>query len=343
MIKWVMVIFVAVSALLVAFRFSQVSGKCGAVYPKNWPKPVSDLSEKAISEEGFELGRALFYDPNLSRDSTISCATCHLQYTGFAHVDHNVSHGIDGRKGTRNAPALINLAWKKLFHWDGGVNHIEAQGVNPLTHPAEMDISLGEVIRRLSQSHIYTDKFQKVYGTEEITTARIMNALSQFTRSLISANSKYDQVMRKESGVSFTEQEQSGFQLFRQYCVACHQEPLFTSNQFKSNGIPIDPQFNDLGRFAITDQGRDSLQFMIPTLRNVEFTFPYMHDGRFRKLKDVIRHYSENISKNNSYLSRELNGPMHLSDKQQKDLLAFLFTLTDKEFLYNPRFSFPKK
>ncbi len=235
------------------------------------------------------------------------------------------------------------MAWKKLFHWDGGVNHIEAQGVNPLTHPAEMDNTLAEVIRRLMLNDNYRKQFNRVYGSDQITTARIMNALSQFTRSLISANSKYDQVMRKEKGVSFTEQEQSGLQLFRQYCAACHQEPLFTSNQFKSNGLPINPQYNDLGRFAMTGQGKDSLQFMIPTLRNVEFTFPYMHDGRFRKLKDVIRHYSENIPENNSYLSKEINGPMRLSDKQQKDLLAFLFTLTDKEFLYNPRFSFPKK
>lgn len=338
-----MVIFLAVSALLAAFRFSQLSEKGGAFYPKNWPKPTYAISSKAISEEGFQLGRALFYDPTLSRDSTISCATCHLQYTGFAHVDHNVSHGIDGRKGTRNAPALINLAWKKFFHWDGGVNHIEAQGINPLTHPAEMDNTLAEVIRRLMMNDDYRKQFQRVYGSDQITTAKLMNALSQFTRSLISANSKYDQVMRKEKGVAFSEQEQSGLVIFRQHCVSCHQEPLFTTHQFKSNGLPSDPMFKDLGRFAITGKELDSFLFMIPTLRNVEFTFPYMHDGRFRKLKEVIAYYSEKIDPTNSHLSRELNGPIHFSDKEQKDLLAFLYTLTDKEFLYNPRFSFPKK
>jgi cytochrome c peroxidase len=341
--RLIFLLFVLISVFLSAYRFDLPIFKSEISIPKKWPKPTYDLSEKAISEEGFQLGRSLFYDPMLSRDSTISCATCHLQYTGFTHVDHNVSHGIDGRKGTRNAPALINLAWKKLFHWDGGVNHIEAQGVNPLTHPAEMDNTLAEVFRRLTLNDDYRKQFQLVYGSDQITAAKLMNALSQFTRSLISANSKYDQVMRKEKGISFTEQEQSGLHLFRQYCVACHQEPLFTSNQFKSNGLSIDPQFNDLGRFAITEQGKDSLQFMIPTLRNSEFTFPYMHDGRFRKLKDVIQHYSENISEKNPYLSNEIKGPIHLSDKQKKDLMAFLYTLTDKQFLYNPRFSFPKK
>lgn len=343
MTKWIMVIFLAVSALLAAFRFSQISDKGAAIYPKSWPKPTYDLSEKAISEEGFQLGRSLFYDPMLSRDSTISCATCHLQYTGFTHVDHNVSHGIEGRKGTRNAPALINLAWKKFFHWDGGVNHIEAQGINPLTHPAEMDNTLPEILRRLTLNDDYRKQFQLVYGSDQITTAKLMNALSQFTRSLISANSKYDQVLRKEKGVTFTEQEQSGLVIFRQHCVSCHQEPLFTTHQFKSNGLPRDLQYNDLGRFAITGKEVDSFLFMVPTLRNIEFTFPYMHDGRFRKLKEVISYYSEKIDPTNIHLSRELNGPIHLSDKQQKDLLAFLYTLTDKQFLYNPRFSFPKK
>jgi cytochrome c peroxidase len=336
-------VFTFLSVFLWAFRLALPSLKSEISIPKKWPKPVYDVSSKAISEEGFQLGRSLFYDPILSRDSTISCTTCHLQYTGFAHVDHNVSHGIEGRKGTRNAPALINLAWKKFFHWDGGVNHIEVQAINPLTHPAEMDNTLPEVLRRLMANEDYRKRFQLVYGTGEITTAKLMNALSQFTRSLISANSKYDQVMRKEKGVAFTEQEQNGLNLFRQHCVACHQEPLFTSHQFKSNGLPSDPLLNDLGRFDITGKESDSYLFMIPTLRNIEFTFPYMHDGRFRKLKDVLLHYSEKIDPSNRHLSHELNGPMHLSDKEQKDMLAFLYTLTDKQFLYNPRFSFPKK
>jgi cytochrome c peroxidase len=341
--RWIFLLFVLISVLFSAYRFGIPLLKSEILIPKKWPKPTYDLSEKAITEEGFQLGRSLFYDPMLSRDSSISCATCHLQYTGFAHVDHNVSHGIDGRKGTRNAPALINLAWKKFFHWDGGVNHIEVQGINPLTHAAEMDNTLPEILRRLMANEDYRKRFQRVYGTSEITTAKLMNALSQFTRSLISANSKYDQVMRNERGVAFSEQEQSGLNLFRQHCVSCHQEPLFTTQQFKSNGLPRDPLFNDLGRYAITGKETDSFLFMVPTLRNIEFTFPYMHDGRFRKLKEVIVYYSEKIDSENSHLSRELKGPIHLSDKEQKDLLAFLFTLTDKQFLYNPRFSFPKK
>ncbi|MEN9400371.1 MAG: Cytochrome peroxidase, partial [Bacteroidota bacterium] len=162
-------IFVTISVLLSAYRFGIPMQQSEISIPKKWPKPVYDVSSEAISEDGFQLGRSLFYDPILSRDSTISCATCHLQYTGFAHVDHNVSHGIDGRKGTRNAPALINLAWKKFFHWDGGVNHIEAQGINPLTHPAEMDNTLPEVLRRLMANEDYRKRFQQVYGSSEIS------------------------------------------------------------------------------------------------------------------------------------------------------------------------------
>ncbi len=328
---------------LLAFRLKSNRGDGHLLYPKNWPKPQYDVSPKSITQDGFELGRKLFYDPILSKDSSISCASCHLQYTGFAHVDHAVSHGVKGRKGTRNAPALINLAWKKLFHWDGGVNHIEAQAINPLTNPDEMDNTLSEVIRRLTVNDDYLLRFKKVYGTDQITTSKIMNALTQFTRLLISCNSKYDQVMRKEKGISFTDQEQNGLLIFRRHCASCHQEPLFTSKEFQSNGLPVNQEYKDYGRFSITGRVQDSLKFMIPTLRNIEYTFPYMHDGRYRKLKEVIVYYSDQINSNHSILSKELKGPLHLSDYDQKDLLAFLLTLTDKQFLYNPRFSFPKE
>lgn len=311
--------------------------------PKKWPKPVYDFSKNPLTNEGFELGRKLFYDPILSRDSTISCASCHLQFTGFTHVDHSVSHGIDGRKGTRNSPVLINLAWNTSFHWDGGVNHLEVQGLNPIKHPAEMDNTLEEVIRRLSKSNIYPALFEKAFGSKEVTTSTIMKSLTQFTVSLVSSNSKYDQVMRKEKGIAFTDQEKSGLKIFRKHCASCHTEPLFTNTFFASNGIQMDSLLKDVGRYAITSNPKDSLQFKIPTLRNIEFTFPYMHDGRYRKLKEVINHYSDGIDPKSPYLDSKLRRPMHFNEIQKKDLLAFLFTLTDKTFLYDKRFFYPKE
>jgi cytochrome c peroxidase len=205
-----------------------------------------------------------------------------------------------------------------------------------------MDNSLEEVINRLSLSPAYRELFKKAFGSEEITTPKIMKAMSQFTLSLVSSNSKYDKVMRKEKDVAFTDQEKRGLKLFRKHCAECHKEPLFTETFFASNGLSIDTSYNDLGRFSITQNPKDSLLFKIPTLRNIEFTFPYMHDGRYKKLKEVINYYSEGIDPNNKYKSSQLKGPFHFSEYEKKDLHAFLLTLTDKEFLYNKKFSFPK-
>lgn len=341
--KLLLAIFGGVLITLFSFRLKESTKIIEFIVPKKWPKPYYTFEKNTLTEEGFELGRKLFYDPILSRDNTVSCASCHLQYTGFTHVDHAVSHGIEGRKGTRNSPVLINLAWNKAFHWDGGVNHLEVQGINPIQHVAEMDNTLEEVIIRLSDSKSYPELFNKAFGNSEITTSKVMKALTQFTASLVSANSKYDKVMRKEKGVVFSDQEKRGLQLFKTNCAACHTEPLFTNTFFASNGLLMDSLLKDVGRYAITQVGSDSLKFKIPTLRNIEFTFPYMHDGRYKKLKDVINYYSEGINPKDPFLSYPLKKPFHFTEMEKKDLLAFLLTLTDKEFLYNPRFSFPRE
>lgn len=327
--------------VLISFKFKNEPTIIEFSVPKKWPKPVYSFKNNPLTEEGFQLGRKLFYDPILSRDSTISCASCHLQYTGFTHVDHSVSHGIEGRKGTRNSPVLINLAWNSSFHWDGGVNHLEVQGINPIQHPAEMDEKLENVLKKLKASSAYPALFKKAFGSDKITTSTLMKALTLYTVSLVSADSKYDKVMRKEKGVEFNEQEKNGLKLFRNHCAVCHTEPLFTNPIFASNGLKMDSLLKDVGRYGITHNPSDSMLFKIPTLRNVEFTFPYMHDGRFKKLKDVINYYSDGIDPSVSYLSKPLK-PLHFSNTEKKDLLSFLLTLTDKAFLYNQRYSFPK-
>ena len=266
----------------------------------NWPVPVYDFEENPVSEDGFQLGRKLFYDPMLSRDNTISCANCHLQYTGFTHVDHAVSHGIEGRKGTRNSPVLINLAWNSSFHWDGGVNHLDVQAINPIQHAAEMDNSLENVLSYVNGLKDYRSAFYKVFGDSTATSKTLMRAMSQFTASLVSSNSKYDQYLRGET--AFSRQELKGLKLFEKHCNSCHTAPLFNSNVFASNGLPIDSVYNDVGRYAITHVGTDSLKFRVPTLRNIEHTYPYMHDGRFRKLREVIEYYAEKLDRSTLYL-----------------------------------------
>ena len=333
--------FCSCALVLISFKFKTEPAIIEFSVPKNWPKPVYSFKNNPLTEEGFQLGRKLFYDPILSRDSTISCASCHLQYTGFTHVDHNVSHGIDGKKGTRNSPVLINLAWNSTFHWDGGVNHLEVQGINPIQHPAEMDEKLENVLNKLNGSSTYPSLFKAAFGTDQITTSNLMKALTLYTVSLVSSDSKYDRVMRKEKGAQFSEQEKNGLKIFRNNCAVCHKEPLFTSTTFASNGLKMDSLLKDVGRYAITHNPADSMLFKIPTLRNVEITFPYMHDGRYKKLKDVINYYSDGIDPTVNYLSKPLK-PFHFSDTEKKDLLSFLLTLTDKAFLYNPRYSFPK-
>jgi cytochrome c peroxidase len=307
--------------------------------PKGWPQPKYDFKKNPLTEESFQLGRHLFYDPILSRDNTISCSSCHLQQTGFTHVDHQLSHGIEGKIGTRNSMALINLAWNKDFMWDGGVNNLEVQAINPITSPTEMDEKLENVVAKLQNSPKYITLFAKAYGDDKVTSHRVLKALAQFTVMLKSSNSKYDKVMRKEE--NFTQQEQRGYDLFKTNCASCHKEPLFADDRFEKNGLALDETLNDLGRIKITGKTEDKMRFKIPTLRNIQFTFPYMHDGRFKTLTEVVKHY--NSLGNDKSLPKELAKPMNLSDNDRVDLVAFLQTLTDKEFLFDKRFGFPKE
>lgn len=306
--------------------------------PKGWPKPHYDFSKNPLTEEGFQLGRKLFYDPILSRDNTISCASCHLQQTGFTHVDHELSHGIDGKIGTRNSLSLQNLAWSKNFMWDGGVNNLEVQPIHPITSELEMDETLENVISKLQDDENYPILFEKAFGTKKVTGQLTLKALAQFVVMFTSSNSKYDKVIRKQE--NFTEIEQKGYVLFKQNCASCHKEPLFTNDKFENNGLAIDTSLNDFGRYKITQNENDKFKFKIPTLRNIQFTFPYMHDGRFKTLNEVIKHY--NNLKNEKNLPKELSKPMNLSDNERIELVAFLRTLTDEAFLFNPRFSYPK-
>ena len=311
-------------------------------YPEYWPKPEYNFSKLSMTEEEFQLGRHLFYDPLLSRDNTISCASCHLQATGFTHVDHDLSHGIEGRIGTRNSISIMNLAWNTSFMWDGGVNHLEVQALAPIISENEMDESLANIVEKLKNSKKYKSLFYKVHQDSLVTGQKTLLALTQFVVMLNSYNSKYDQYIRNELGGEFTEQEKNGLTIFRNNCASCHKEPLFTSKNFKNNGLSVDSTLNDFGRMIVTRKHQDSLKFKVPTLRNIQFTQPYMHDGRFETLQEVINHYTSGVQ-HSATLANELKEPIILTHKEKVDLLVFLRTLTDKKFLYNKRFSYPRE
>jgi len=259
-------------------------------FPKHFPTIVYDLEKNPLTQEKINLGRALFYDPILSKDGTISCASCHSPYNGFAHTDHDLSHGINDLIGTRNAPALFNLAWQTSFNWDGAINHLDMQALAPLNDAREMGETTDNLMVKLQNSKLYPTLFAAAFQDSIITGQHFLQALAAFELTLISANANYDKVKNGEE--KFTEQEENGYALFQKNCNSCHTEPLFSSYGFASNGLPIDTTLNDYGKGQITGKKSDNLLFKIPSLRNLKFTHPYMHDGRFRRLNEVLHHYT---------------------------------------------------
>lgn len=309
--------------------------------PVNFPKPVYNFKNNPLTQEKIFLGRTLFYDPVLSKDNTISCAGCHLQYSSFTHTDHTTSHGIEGRIGTRNSPVLINLAWNKNFMWDGSVHNLDAQAISPIENPLEMDEKLSNVVNKLNSSKFYKKLFYKTYGDSLATGEKTLKCISQFLVTLVSANSKYDKVMRKEKGFAFSPEEENGYKIFKKNCAFCHTEPLFTNGNFENNGLKPDDDYKDGGRARITKKESDFLKFKVPTLRNIELSYPYMHDGRFRNLQMVLFHYTQDIYKSET-LSKNLKNKIALDGNKKNDLISFLKTLTDEEFIKNQKFSYPK-
>jgi cytochrome c peroxidase len=307
--------------------------------PDYFPKPVYNFEQPPFDSNKIELGRILFYDPILSKDNTISCASCHSPFNAFAHTDHDLSHGIFDSIGNRNAPALFNLAWQKTFMWDGAINHLDMQALAPISHPSEMGSNINEVIKKLNESKAYKELFLNAFQDSTISTSKILKALSQFQLTLVSANTKYDRVkMGKEV---FTEQEKNGYQLFKKNCASCHSEPLFSNYYFENNGLPIDPTLNDMGRYVITENENDKRKFKVPSLRNLSFTYPYMHDGRFMTLQEVINHYTSGIEHSET-LSSQFNESIELSSNEKVDLISFLLTLDDKDFVFNKKHQFKK-
>ncbi|MFN2261112.1 MAG: cytochrome-c peroxidase [Psychroflexus sp.] len=309
--------------------------------PDFFPTPTYDLDENPPTEKGFELGKKLFYDGRLSSTGVISCGFCHIQEFSFTHHTHIVSHGVNGALGTRNAQPLMNLAYMEDFSWDGSAAHLDAFPIIPITTDVEMNESVGNVIEKLKADEDYQSLFAAAFVNENIDANNMFKALSQFLVMMVSADTKYDKVM--QGNAVFTEDQAAGKAVFEAKCTSCHSGVLFTDQTYRNNGLPIDPQYNDIGRERVTGEIEDRYKFKVPTLRNIALTYPYMHDGRFQTLSEVLNHYDSGIEETENldpvfYTNNNAIG-IPLSDTEKAQLLAFLQTLTDDNFILDQRFS----
>ena len=286
--------------------------------------------DNPLTAEKIALGGKLFSDPRLSRDRTLSCATCHDPQHGFTDK-RAVSVGVFGRKGTRNVPTLINRAYGRSFFWDGRITGLEEQVLKPIQDPKEMDMPLDEVVARLNQGTEYRQRFQTAFG-RAICAEDVAKALASYVRTILSGNAPVDRYYLTGEATALSEPAMRGLRLFqgKGHCTACHIGPTFTDELFHNTGVAWrDGRLLDEGRYAITKREADRGAFKTPTLREVVLTAPYMHDGSIPTLEKVIERYSNGGIKN-PQLDEEIR-PLNLTADEQRDLLAFLKSLTGND------------
>ena len=291
-------------------------------------------SDNPTTLEGVELGEKLFKDPILSSDNTLACISCHMQSNSFSDPNQ-FSFGVNNSQGIRNASALVNVGWNNSFNWDGSAETLESQAFEPVTNPIEMDNTWGNIEDRLNNSDEYKLLFKKAFNIEYIDSIHVVKAIAQFERSLVSVNSKFDKYLNGES--QLTASELNGYAIFNSEkgdCFHCHGTQMFMDNLFHNNGLDTEP-FLDLGLGSITNKLSDNGKFKTPTLRNIEVTGPYMHDGRFSTLDEVIEHYDSGgqYSSTVDPLMKKLGVGLLLTNQEKQDLKAFLLTLTDENFI----------
>jgi cytochrome c peroxidase len=309
------------------------------MYPAYFGNRIDIPVDNPMTVQGIQLGRILFYETALSVNHQLSCATCHRQELAFTD-GRKFSAGVDGVLQERNTMSLANLLWVRNFFWDGRARGLEQQAQTPLTNPHEMGQSLAVSATRLQGMSIYPPLFRAAFGSDTVTGGRILKALAQFERTLISANSRYDQYLR--GSYQPTAAEAAGIEIFygKGGCGHCHGGPKTYSELYHNNGL--DSVSRDPGREKITGQAYDRGRFRVVTLRNIALTAPYMHDGRFGTLEDVVDHYSDHIVSSVT-MSPFIRGNLNLTAVEKKDLLSFLRMLTDSSFITDPRFSNPFK
>lgn len=355
--------------LKIAFLFvlilTFVSCKKGTIEPINTPYNLEQPShfpkmvipdDNPLTVAGVDLGRRLFYEKRLSGDNSLSCGGCHSPKESFSDPN-KFSRGIDGKLGRRNSMALINLGYQKFFFWDGRSKSLEEQILQPVQDPVEMHQSWTNTVIKIKADANYRKAFYVAFGTDQVDSTLVSKALAQFLRTMVSGFSKYDVMYKQANNLSLTAKEQglsakitnedwAGYDLFKSLnggdCFHCHNGPLMHLELFSNNGL--DNTFLDLGRGEVTKSPSDYGKFKVPSLRNVALTGPYMHDGRFQTLDEVIEHYSSGIkiSSTISPLIEFANqGGVQLDAFEKGLIKKFLLTLTDEEFINNPKFAPP--
>jgi len=325
--------------------------------PSKFPQNVTVPADNPLTEEGVKLGRFLFYETKLSRNNTMSCGSCHQQSKAFTDGRARAL-GVDGQEHPRSTMSLANVLWETSLNWDGAVATLEQQARIPIENSVELHQSLADGVVKLQQTDLYPPLFRQAFGTKVITEENVLKALAQFERTLISANSRFDKYNSGDRS-ALNQTELQGLNLFNTHpvavslpganCFHCHGAPLFTAREFFNNGL--DATFTDLGRGGVTKQNFDNGKFKAPSLRNIALTAPYMHDGRFQTLAQVLDHYSDHVQLNSPNIDPNMldaandpfNNQLTLTATQKKQLIAFLNTLTDSTFIQDARFSDPFK
>jgi cytochrome c peroxidase len=306
--------------------------------PPGFPIPMIP-ADNPVTPAKVELGRDLFYATELSRDNRHTCASCHSLSASFCDPGNHWSFGVMGRHGTRNAVAIVNEAYDTAFFWDGRATSLEAQALSPIFNSIEMGNDSATVIAALNRNAIYPKLFAHAFGDSTINMTRIAQAIATFERTMISGNSSYDRFRQGDSSALSAAAKQ-GFALFTgksANCIACHNGVNFTDNSYHSTGL--DFQYADGGRENVTQDPNDNGKFRTPTLRNIALTSPYMHDGRFNTLAQVLDQYNRGGFHNPT--QDTLIHPLHLSQAQMDDIVAFLESLTDSNFVTRKEFSNP--
>lgn len=322
--------------------------------PENFSEPTYNFSENTFTEAKFQLGKRLFYDGILSSNGSVSCGTCHNQSHAFTHHGHDISDGVDGKLGMRNSQPLQNMAFMKDFTWDGAVRHLDLQPLIPIESEFEMNETLDNVLLKLQWDNTYVSDFENAFNKKDsekhiISLRTLTQSLSQFMNALVSANSRYDQYIRaEEMAEPYSEDEKVGLKTFKNKCASCHAGELFTDQSYRNNGLTASSRFPDeLGRGRVTGEdlekeAEDYYKFKVPSLRNVWVTFPYMHDGRFRTIDDVLNHYDSGIQDTNNLdalLKQNETLGIQLSQEDKRVLKIFLKSLTDYSFINDERFA----
>lgn len=324
--------------------------------PGGWPTG-NYISENPLTNEGVSLGRYLFYEKALSINNTQSCASCHNQNNGFTDHENQFSTGAEGVIGTRNAMTLFNLNWSDGYFWDGRQPNLESLAGEPIEAPHEMNLSLDEAVKKIKSLPDYTDRFEKAFPGKGITTTTIRYAIAQFVRSITSYQSKWDEYKAKtpqNPAIHMTESEKRGFNAFldeqKGDCFHCHQlnSPFIIDlreNQFANNGLDAQP---DSGLARVTGDPNDIGKFKTPSLRNLAYTAPYMHDGRFATLEDVLAHYDHDFKYSptigtslTKHIDQNQQPVPRLSAQDIQDIIAFLNLMNDPTLLTNPNYSDP--